>query len=56
MIDNNPLDMENIKEQQDADDGLLQHATKCADPYMHKRISTVDDILCKVKPGDPPNK
>jgi hypothetical protein len=31
MVDNNPLDMENIKEQQDADDVLLQHATKNAD-------------------------
>ena len=31
LIDNNPLDMENIKEQQDADDALLQHATKYAD-------------------------
>jgi hypothetical protein len=31
MIDNNPLDMENIKEQQYADDALLQHATKYAD-------------------------
>ncbi len=28
MVDTNPLDMENIKEQQDADDALLQHATK----------------------------
>jgi hypothetical protein len=31
MVDNNPLDMENIKEQQDADDALLQHATKYLD-------------------------
>jgi hypothetical protein len=35
MVDNNPLDMENIKEQQEADDALLQHATKYADQYMH---------------------
>ncbi len=28
MVDTNPLDIENIKEQQDADDALLQHATK----------------------------
>jgi hypothetical protein len=47
--------MENIKEQQDADDALLQHATKNADRYMRKRICTVDDILCYDKPGDPPN-
>ncbi len=31
MIDKNPLDMENIKAQQDADHALLQHATKYAD-------------------------
>jgi hypothetical protein len=55
MIDKNLLDMENIKEQQDADDALLHHATKYADCYMHKCIGTLDDILCYVKPGDPPN-
>jgi hypothetical protein len=33
MIDNNPLDMENIKEQQDADDALLQQATMYLDCY-----------------------
>jgi hypothetical protein len=55
IVDNNPLDMENIKEQQDADDALLQYATKYADRYMRKRISTVDDILCYAKPQDPPN-
>jgi hypothetical protein len=47
--------MENIKGQQDADDALLQHATKYADRYMHKCIGTVDDILCYVKSGNPPN-
>jgi hypothetical protein len=31
MVDTNPLDMGNIKEQQDADDALLQRATKYAD-------------------------
>ncbi len=55
MIDNNPLDMENIKEQQDTNDVLLQHATKYADCYMRKCIGTVDYILCYVKPGDPLN-
>ena len=55
MVDNNPLDMENIKEQQDTDYALLNHATKYADPYMHKRISTIDDTLCYIKPRDPLN-
>ncbi len=55
MIYNNPPDMENIKELQDADDALLQHANKYAEQYTRKQIGTVDDILCYVKPGDPPN-
>ena len=55
MVDNNPLDMENIKEQQDTNDALLQHATKYADQFTCKRIRTIDDILCYIKPGDPPN-
>jgi hypothetical protein len=55
MIDNNLLDVENIKEQQDADDALLQQATKCLDCYTSKCIGTVDDIICYVKPGGPPN-
>jgi hypothetical protein len=55
MVDTNPLDLENIKEQQDADDALLQHATKYADRYTRKRIGTIDDVLCYIMPGDPPN-
>jgi hypothetical protein len=55
MVDTNPLDMENIKEQQDSDDALLQHATKYADQYTRKCIGTIDDILCSIKPGDPLN-
>jgi hypothetical protein len=54
IIVNNPLDMENIKKQQDADDTLLQQATKYLDCYTRKCIGTVDDIICYVKPGDPP--
>ncbi len=57
MVDNNPLDMENIKGQQDADDALLQHATKHVDRYTRKCIGTIKNknILCYLKPGDPPN-
>ena len=54
-VDTNPLDMKNIKEQQDADDALLQHAIKYADQYTCKHIGAINDILCYVKPGDPPN-
>jgi hypothetical protein len=55
MVDTNPLDMENIKEPQDADDALLQHAAKYVDQYMRNCTGTIDDILCYIKPGDPPN-
>jgi hypothetical protein len=55
MVDTNPLDMKNIKKQQDADDALLQHATKYLDKYVCKCIDTIDDILCYINPGDPPN-
>jgi len=50
----NPLDMETIKEQQDADNELQRQATKYADRYVRKSVSSVDDVLCYVKPGDPP--
>ena len=52
LVTDNPLDMENIKEKQDADHTLQQHAAKYSDCFMHRRVGTVDDILCYVKPGD----
>jgi hypothetical protein len=55
IVDNNPLDVEYIKELQDGDDALLQDATKYADQFTCKCIGTIDDILCYIKPGDPPN-
>jgi hypothetical protein len=51
MIDTNPLGMDKIKEQQDADDALLHYGTKYADQYTRKRIGTIDDILCYIMPG-----
>ena len=50
----NPLDMEAIKEQQDADNDLQRQATKCTDRYIHKSVSAIDNVLCYVEPGDPP--
>ena len=50
---NNPLDMDAIKEQQDADNELQNQASKCADCYIRKSVSAVDDVLCYVKPGNP---
>jgi hypothetical protein len=45
--------METIKEQQDADNKLQCQATKYADRYIRKCVSTVDEVLYYVKPGDP---
>jgi hypothetical protein len=50
----NPLGMETIKEQQDADNDLRHQANKYADRYKRKSVSAVDNVLCYVKPGDPP--
>ncbi len=55
LVTDNPLDMENIKEKQDADNALQQHADKYSDRFLRRQIGTVDNILCYVKPGDPPN-
>jgi hypothetical protein len=49
----NLLDMEMIKEQQDVDNDLKRLATKYANRYVHKSISSVDNVLCCIKPGDP---
>jgi hypothetical protein len=50
----NPLDMETIKEQQVAVNNLQCQATKYADRYVRKSVSSMDNVLCYVKPGDPP--
>ncbi len=50
----NPLDMDAIKEQQEADNELQNQAAKYADRYIRKSVSAVDNVLCYVKPGDPP--
>ncbi len=49
------LDIGTIKEQQDADQELWQTATKYADRYPRKSVWGVNDVLCYVKPGDPPS-
>ncbi len=54
MVNNNPLDKENIKEQQE-DDALLQQGTNYVDCYTRKWIGIVNNILCYVKPRDLPN-
>ncbi len=51
MVEDNPLDLENIKERQDEDDRLIQSTVKHPTWYSRKTINDVEDILCYTKPG-----
>ncbi len=46
MVEDNPLDLENIKERQYHDEKLMQSAVKYPEWYSHKSINDVEDILC----------
>jgi hypothetical protein len=52
IVEDNPLDLENIKERQDHDEKLMQSAVKYPEWYSCKTINNVGDILCYIKPGD----
>ncbi len=52
MVEDNPLDLENIKERQDKDDRLTQSTVKHPTWYSRKTTNDVEDILCYTKPGD----
>ena len=54
MLEDNPLDIENIKEKQQLDNELQQSATKHPDWYSQKRFNDVTNVLCYTKPGDDP--
>jgi hypothetical protein len=54
MVEDNPLDLENIKERQDHDEKLMQSTVQYQEWYIRKTIKDVDDILCYIKPGDYP--
>ena len=54
MLEDNPLDIENIKEKQQLDIELQQSATKHPDWYSQKRFNDVTNVLCYTKPGDDP--
>ncbi len=51
MFEDNPLDLENIKEWQDHDEKLMQSAVKYPEWYSHNSINNVKNILCYTKPG-----
>ena len=52
MVEDNPFDLENIKEKQDADDKLTQSTVTHPTWYSHMTINDVEDILYYTKPGD----
>ncbi len=52
MAEDNPLDLEYIKEKQDEDNDLQWSLTKHPTWYSRKNINDVDNILCYTKPGD----
>ena len=52
MEEDNPLNIENIKEKQDQDDLLQQAAIKHPECYSRKNFTSVADVLCYTKPGD----
>ncbi len=54
MVEDNPLDLENIKVRQDHDEKLMQLTVKYPEWYSCKTSNDVDNILCYTKPGDNP--
>jgi len=54
MDDDNPLDLEAVKEEQANDQALQNRVAKYPDRYLTKRIGEVDSIICYRKPGDDP--
>jgi hypothetical protein len=54
MVEDNLLDLENIKERQYHDEKLVQSTVKYPEWCIHKSINDVDDIMCYIKPGDNP--
>jgi hypothetical protein len=55
MVEDNPLDIETIKEKQDEDNDLQQAATKHTEQYSRKTFDQIADVLCYTKPGDNPS-
>jgi hypothetical protein len=52
MVEDIPLDLENIKEKQDHDEKFMQSKVKYPTWYSCKTINNVEDILCYTKLGD----
>jgi hypothetical protein len=43
MVEDNPLDLENIKKRQDHDEKLMQSAGKYPEWYSHRTINNVEE-------------
>jgi hypothetical protein len=54
MVKNNPLDIDNIKEKQNADVDTQHLLRKYPQWFSQKTINVTDNILCYTKPGDNP--
>ena len=54
ILEDNPLDIENIKERQLEDNELQQSVIRHPEWFNHKTFNEVTDVLCYTKPGDNP--
>ena len=54
MDDNNPLELETVKEEQVNDNTLQARVNKYPERYLTKRIGKIDNVICHLKPGDNP--
>ncbi len=52
MVEDNPLDLENITEKEEEDNDLQQSLAKHPTWYSHKNINDVNNILCYTISGD----
>ena len=55
MVEDNPVDIENIKEKQDEDNDLQQSAIRDPEWYSCKTFNDITNVLCYTKPGDDPS-
>jgi hypothetical protein len=54
MVEDKPLDLENIKERQYHDEKLMHSAIEYPEWFSHKSINDVENILCYTKPDANP--
>ena len=48
MVEDNPLDIKNIKEKQDEDKELQQSATRYPEWYSRKTFNDITNVLCYI--------